>query len=436
MLADMFTENYIGLVEVSIDTGVTQVLKSSMDKGLEDKPLLWDDLLRQYAQRTVHADDRHKLDEFSLKALQELMNGKKTILPFDLRCLGESGQYDWIEVTCKAVSSDGRQLLFMMRNVNEDHILRKIVELFVFRNFDYFILIDSQNDTYTTFNSAGSGAPIPPVNPGPYTETMVSFNEEAVAPEDVHWVIRNMQLSHVLEMLEKEGTYGFTCGMILEDGSYYRARVQFVYYDKAAGLILLTRTDVTSIYAEEMRKNRQLAAALREAQHDALTDLFNKKATVELVTKSMDSQYRTQAAVLFVDVDNFKLVNDTLGHQRGDEMLQFLAHCLQKAAGKDGLVGRIGGDEFLVYLPSVIHIDEIKTCAEQICSAFELEKQSLADNLPVSCSAGISVYPHDGTDYETLVNKADQALYTAKRYGKNQYTFYSENRGVVFSAVD
>ena len=186
-----------------------------------------------------------------------------------------------------------------------------------------------------------------------------------MAPEDYERVTANMQIPHIIQMLEQSEIYSFTSGGITTEGNYRRSRVVFLYYDKTAGQILMARTDVTQIYLEEQEKNRQLAEALRSAKHDPMTGVYNQKATGELISRSLQGQYRTMAAILFVDVDNFKKVNDTCGHPKGDELLCFLAESLEEIAGRDG------------------------------------------------------------TDYDTLLRKADEALYTAKRYGKNQYYFYS-----------
>lgn len=220
-------------------------------------------------------------------------------------------------------------------------------------------------------------------------------------------------------------TYSFTSSGLTVDGQYRRSRVVYLYYDKPAGLILCARTDVTQIYLEEQQKRRQLAVALQTAQLDPMTGIYKQKATGELVTRSLEDQYRDISAFLFIDVDNFKMVNDTLGHQKSDELLCFLADSIRDMAGCNGIAGRIGGDEFLLYLPSVPSVESVKRIAGQVCNVFNSYADLALKPDLVSCSVGISLYPHDGTDYKTLLRKADQALYTSKRYGKNRLSLYS-----------
>lgn len=254
---------------------------------------------------------------------------------------------------------------------------------------------------------------------------MIRYNRTYVAPEDFEQVTANMQIPHVLKMLAQSDSYSFTSGGITNDGKYRRSQVLFLFYDKTAGLILLARTDVTQIYLEEQEKSRQLHEALVSAQLDAMTGIFNQKATTGLIKRSLESQYRKMAAFLFIDVDNFKQVNDTLGHQTGDHLLCFLAQRLQEIAGRSGIAGRLGGDEFLLYLSDISSIRKIEEIARSICDIpSTLSEVSILQGM-ISCSVGISIYPHDGTDYEKLLGKADQALYTSKRYGKREYYFYS-----------
>lgn len=428
VLAYAFAQKYMSIAQVDLHTGTALVLKSDADKEIEGASLPWEQLLQRYAQRRVYCDDRTRILSLTIARLEGFLNGENGVFPLEARCNSQIGPYDWIEIEAAPLRrEEGAKLLITTRNINESRMMRSIIDLFVYQNHDYVILVDSKQNRYTRFSGEHEKTPIPPTCGNDYTADMLRFNRRFVAPEDFERVTRSMQLPHVIQMLEKAPAYSFSSGGIGNDGAYRRSRVQFIYYDKPAGLILLTRSDVTQIYREEQMKNAQLAAALREAQHDALTGLYNHKATIELITRVMESQYRSMAAMFFLDVDNFKLVNDTLGHQRGDELLQFLANSLHFIAGREGIAGRIGGDEYLLFLPCVANKEEVEWYASRLCSVFSTAREQLAQDLPISCSVGISLYPHDGTDYETLVQKADQALYVSKRRGKNRFHFYSEH---------
>ena len=129
-------------------------------------------------------------------------------------------------------------------------------------------------------------------------------------------------------------------------------------------------------------------------------------------------------ALLFLDLDGFKSINDTLGHNMGDLLLKTVAIRLKKCLRGSDIISRLGGDEFTVILPTIPGREEAAKVAEKICDAimqpFILEEHTVY----VTTSIGISLYPIDDRDPEILVKNADAAMYRAKELGKNQYQFY------------
>lgn len=420
ILAQAFLQDFIGVIKINLFTGKALVLKSDIDQDKAGTVVSFTDLVTRYVQQRVFPSDQGKVSSLSLERLKRFCSDGIGF-PFDIRARTDTGKFQWVEVSAVHIQSDPENVLLTTRNIDEIKLMRGIVDLFVYRNYDYLLLIDAKNESYTRFTGNKGITPVPPEKGEHYTADMISYNRKYVVQEDYARVTANMQLANVVTMLEESDSYSFTSSGITKDGNLRRSRVSFIYYDKAAGLILNARTDVTQIYMEEQEKSRQLTEALKSAQQDAMTGLYNQKATMELVERSLESQYWNTAAFFFIDVDNFKLANDTLGHQKGDEFLCFLAKRVQEIAGRNGIAGRLGGDEYLLYLPNRLSIKEIEQTAQQICEMFDQSPQRDI----ISCSVGISVYPQDGTDYNTLLRKADQALYTSKRYGKKRYFLYS-----------
>jgi diguanylate cyclase (GGDEF)-like protein len=162
------------------------------------------------------------------------------------------------------------------------------------------------------------------------------------------------------------------------------------------------------------------------AYHDALTNLPNRLHFDQRLKRSFDEAERTggKMAILFFDLDRFKVINDILGHHVGDQLLQALAQKLKVYVKEKNLVARFGGDEFIILLPNIAHIDEAaqfaKGIPELLADPFILEDQELF----VTASIGISLYPNDGTDAETLLKNADIAMYRSKEKGGNSYHYY------------
>ena len=127
--------------------------------------------------------------------------------------------------------------------------------------------------------------------------------------------------------------------------------------------------------------------------------------------------------MLFIDVDDFKRVNDTLGHMFGDDVLCFVAKQLLGVFRYTDVIARYGGDEFVVFAPS-IQRSVLEDRLKRLCSAFQHPYRNDTMEYKVSGSIGVALYPRDGMDYETLLDHADCALYEAKSRGKDQYAVY------------
>jgi diguanylate cyclase (GGDEF)-like protein len=164
------------------------------------------------------------------------------------------------------------------------------------------------------------------------------------------------------------------------------------------------------------------------ASHDSLTDLPSRALTRDRLGQDIARAQRDQSsgALMFLDIDNFKLVNDTLGHAMGDTLLSMVATRLGQCVRDTDSIGRQGGDEFLVVLSKTEGPDAISTVAEKIIDAMQMPFEVEGHTLSASLSIGIAAFPADGSDPDELVRKADAAMYHAKDAGRNTYRFFCE----------
>jgi diguanylate cyclase (GGDEF)-like protein/PAS domain S-box-containing protein len=184
------------------------------------------------------------------------------------------------------------------------------------------------------------------------------------------------------------------------------------------------------------RKVAQRTAELEEAKaraqhladHDALTGLPNRRLLEDRLTQALALSHRNRksSAVMFVDIDRFKTINDSLGHAVGDALLRVVAGRLVDQLREGDTICRIGGDEFVVVLPEIKRSSDVAHVAhkviEQLSQPVIVEERELL----VTCSIGIAVYPEDGRDAETLIRNADAAMYHAKELGRANYQFFTE----------
>ena len=165
------------------------------------------------------------------------------------------------------------------------------------------------------------------------------------------------------------------------------------------------------------------------AHHDALTDLPNRNLFLDRLQQSLTRArwHNRLVAVMFLDLDRFKNINDTLGHTFGDQLLLQLSERLSSSVRDGDTIGRFGGDEFAILLDDIDSDNHISALAEKLLNTltkpFRINKQELF----VTASIGISIFPNDGEDSDTLLRNADVAMYRAKDLGKNNYQFYSDD---------
>ena len=185
-------------------------------------------------------------------------------------------------------------------------------------------------------------------------------------------------------------------------------------------------TDITA------RKVAEETASSREerihylAYHDALTDLPNRSLLLDRLSQALAQAERdsTQVAVLFTDLDRFKIVNDTLGHPAGDELLRQVAVRLRSALREGDTIARLSGDEFVILLPRISEARDAARVAAKALGMVTTPFTVFGHELHISSTIGVSLFPKDGADPDTLLKHADTALYQAKDRGRNQYQFF------------
>jgi len=164
------------------------------------------------------------------------------------------------------------------------------------------------------------------------------------------------------------------------------------------------------------------------AYFDSLTGLPNRLLLNDRLRHALDWAQREEKcmAVLFLDLDHFKVVNDSLGHSAGDELLRAVGRRLIGCIRKTDTVARIGGDEFIILLPSLARLDDVSHLAEKIIHSLTRPFRIKGQEIYTSTSIGISIFPDDSNDAETLIRNADLAMYQAKEHGRNTYMLFSE----------
>jgi len=248
-----------------------------------------------------------------------------------------------------------------------------------------------------------------------YGEDFISTH---IHPEDQEYFFQQFK-----EHTEIPATFTFDYRMFHCNGEIIDIRsINTLGYDDSGryvcrGLML----DVT-----EQKQNEKRIAFL--AEHDALTGLYNRRRFQEELERALDysERFKQQSALMFIDLDQFKYINDTMGHQAGDEYLCMVASRLNSSLRKVDILGRLGGDEFGIILPNTTR-EETEHVAEQVLQHLSSDKDGFEkQRTPVTASIGIVFFPQHGNIPGELLAKADAAMYSAKDKGRNRYHIYSD----------
>lgn len=234
--------------------------------------------------------------------------------------------------------------------------------------------------------------------------------------------IHTFSPDHVMQAYEAgEESLRYEFMMTNDNGAtYYWTRItaRIFFWEEDRSVRMLT-------YRQNIDEEKQRESRMAEKmQRDSLSGLYNKAATQELICKQLAADEKTSYAFFILDVDHFKTVNDTCGHAVGDLVITDFANKLLQQFRETDIVGRIGGDEFVVFIP-VVSKAWVEQKAEELTRALRYRFAAGGKGCDISASIGIALTPEAGTDFETLYQNADSALYQTKKKGRRGYTVYS-----------
>lgn len=233
----------------------------------------------------------------------------------------------------------------------------------------------------------------------------------------------------IYDEVRKEGKKRVEIWSRSKEGVSYLEIVQFTrILDDETNQVknyLVVASDFTESRGKELK-------IMNMAKHDHLTKLPNRSLFLDRLgtSLSLSKRNKTTGAVMFMDLDHFKSLNDTLGHHVGDLLLIEIGKRLKSCIRESDTVARLAGDEFTVLLPEITRSEDAAIVAENIINAVIKEYYLDGNKIKVTCSVGIAIFPNDGTTVDSLIHAADQAMYNVKKEGRNQYKFYSSTLDV------
>ncbi|MEA2417169.1 MAG: hypothetical protein QOI58_3826 [Thermoanaerobaculia bacterium] len=231
-------------------------------------------------------------------------------------------------------------------------------------------------------------------------------------PEQVRFI------TTIVPLVQQRGRWRGEATGLRHDASLFPQEISLTSIE-GGGMVCVVRDITERTYAEEQIKHL--------AYHDALTTLPNRLLFKDRVTVAIShaQRHESRVSVLFLDLDRFKVINDSLGHNIGDQLLQAVAARVQSCVRDSDTVARLGGDEFTLLLPELTHAEDAALVAQKILEAVRYPFHIEGREFYITTSIGISVFPEDGPDAETLIKSADTAMYQAKEQGRDNYQLFN-----------
>lgn len=425
-LIDLLQSMYYDMYVINLERRCAHHVFSDKS-GLPSFIPLWEDYVNSSKGKFLFENHLKAIQErLSCDALLRCYEQGDVSFQYDYPCIYK-GKQQWVsfKVTIEPmVFHEGEEpsicATLIVQKAERNDFLRHIIIQQVFAKGDGFVLLDAENDQFAILCGTETDKKIAPGAFDSFSRVIEYHIQNYVAEEDKERARQESNLQYIMECLDRDGVHAFSCGVHTSDGRYLRKKWEYRYYDKKTKRIILRRSDVTELYMEHQRLSRELMDALKRAETDSLTGALNYRSIEQYVTQSLDD-LKGYAALLFIDLDDFKLVNDRFGHQVGDEVLRRVVSIMNNVVYDiPRLVGRPGGDEFVVFLPSVQSVDAAKAYAAMICKQIQDITNPEIEFNNLSASVGIALAPCDGNDFKTLIKVADERAYEAKRSGKNR----------------
>ncbi|MGI6752300.1 MAG: sensor domain-containing diguanylate cyclase [Anaerovoracaceae bacterium] len=339
------------------------------------------------------------------------------------RVVCKDGSLLWVHDRGNIVQKeDGTSLLYcMLMNISHQKNIEKELTLTLER---YRIVMEQTSDVVfewdlrtDTFECSKNWHDIFAYPPPGENFKKVIFDYPYLHADD-----RNDFLNFMLESV-----YDHTC--VTSDFRFLRDEKDFIWCRIRCTLQRDSNDNIIKVIGvlRDINEEKHHLMLLHErASRDSLTNLYHKSATKTLIEDALQSLKDDYlSAMLLIDIDNFKDINDNFGHPVGDEVLEDIATFLKGMIRSGDILGRIGGDEFIVLLRDVNDLSAVSQKSKTILKVFSSYENRKLKGFCLSCSIGISMAPSDGTTFAQLYTKADIALYQAKKKGKNLFAFYS-----------
>jgi len=371
----------------------------------------------------IHPDDRIAVRDQVMNALQQ---GRRYVVEYRIR--HRNGQYRWVSERGAAFHGTGNRQTQLIAGHIQDATTKKETEA-IYREAERRYRSIFENTVEGIYQSTVAGHF---VTANPAMARMFGYEcaEDFMAGIDhigEQFYVESRRRTEFLELITREDQVkDFESQAYRRDGSIIWISENVRTVKDTNGAVMFYEGTVEDITERKLQE----AVAQYQATHDPLTGLLNRNALSSRLTEALHRREPNDyVAVLYVDLDQFKYVNDSLGHQMGDQYLRIVASRLSACLRVTDSVARQGADEFIVWLQPLSSTQEVAQIAQTILSTIAQPWRINDYDIHATCSIGISIAPSDAIDTDTMLRHADAAMFRAKSLGRNHYRYFTSNLG-------
>jgi diguanylate cyclase (GGDEF)-like protein/PAS domain S-box-containing protein len=371
-------------------------------------------------EKLVHKDDKDRV----LKVVQANIEGKIDYVDVNHRLRHKNGSWVWIHNRSKAIfDKDGNAVRMIGTHTDitadiEAQNLSYQRGLILDNSLNEIYIFDSENFKFLYINKGAQK------NLGYSVEEIRKMTPLDISP----YITKNKIIDILQPVIKKEKQY-IQAQTIhkRKDGTFYHVDIflQPTSYEGHNAYVAIA-LDITERKKMEDELKEQKNILNYKAHHDDLTKLPNRVLLNDRLNQAIENAKRDKSkfALLFIDLDHFKEINDSFGHTVGDQVLQIITLRLQKTVREKDTIARLGGDEFTIILEDLVQSADASLIADKILHAIAGDMNVNGHILYVTASIGISIYPNDGQSGQNLIKYADSAMYKAKEEGRNDFQYY------------
>lgn len=419
----------LAVSRISADVWEYDIPKKMLSTGLSTgvHRILYDVPESQIQNADIHPDDKE-----AARAMYREMTSGASQVDYTLRMKTTTGIYSWRKcsfsvifdqsyqpVRAVGIITDISDEMETRRRYQQERQYRAALSLRTVTTVD----IDVTADTFVR-QFVAPGSHVVGTETERFTEFVAALCEQCVHPEDRGRVQQVLDLGHLqmaLQSGEREIELDYRSYNLSTQSYGWMKMTIHLFRDQDNGHICGV------LYVRDIDKKKKEELLIRErADHDPLTGLLNRSSFAALVENVLQNRKDKRHAFLMLDIDNFKQINDTFGHATGDELLGTVAQKLQATFREQDLIGRMGGDEFAVFLVDINDRDTVVNRARRLGEELDIQVEEGGYTAHISCSIGITFAPEHGDTVRTLYANADQAQYRAKRNGKNRCAIFGQ----------